>query len=53
MLPPLVFENLNSLSSLNLQNNKLVHIPDEITYQIIDTLRMIDLTGNLFIHLFI
>lgn len=46
ILPPLVFENLNSLETLNLQNNRLTHIPEEVTENIVDTLRHIDMTGN-------
>ncbi|XP_043803988.1 slit homolog 2 protein isoform X3 [Apis laboriosa] len=46
ILPPVVFENLNSLETLNLQNNKLVHIPEEVTENIVDTLRHIDITDN-------
>lgn len=48
MLPPLVFENLNSLETLNLQNNKLPHISEEVTESIVDTLRHIDITGNVY-----
>jgi len=46
VLPPLVFENLNSLETLNLQNNKLTHIPEDVTENVVDTLRHIDITGN-------
>lgn len=52
ILPPLVFENLNSLETLSLQNNKLVHIPEEVTENIVDTLRHIDITGNMSFRLF-
>jgi len=53
VLPPLVFENLNSLETLNLQNNRLQHISEEVTENIVDTLRHIDITGNIlsFIHI--
>lgn len=46
MLPTLVFENLNSLETLSLQNNKLSNIPEEVTENIVDTLHHIDITGN-------
>ena len=41
----MIFENLNSLETLNLQNNKLSRIPEDITENIVDTLEVIDLTG--------
>ena len=47
VLPPMVFENLNSLETLNLQNNKLARIPEDITETVLDTLRMIDITGKI------
>lgn len=47
-LPPLVFENLNSLETLNLQNNKLTHVPEEVIEPVVDTVRVIDITGNQF-----
>lgn len=50
ILPPLLFENLNSLETLNLQNNKLPHISEEVTESIVDTLRHIDITGNIYIY---
>lgn len=46
VLPPLVFENLNSLETLNLQNNRLTHLSEEVTDYITDTLRHIDMTGK-------
>lgn len=46
VLPPLVFENLNSLETLNLQNNKISHIPEDVIENVVDTLRHIDITGN-------
>lgn len=45
-LPTLAFENLNSLETLNLQNNKLMHIPEEIMEPVVDTLRVIDIMGQ-------
>lgn len=42
----MAFENLNSLETLNLQNNKLKHIPEEIMEPIVDTLRNIDIMGK-------
>lgn len=47
VLPPLVFESLNSLETLSLQNNRLTHIPQDVTENIVDTLRHIDMTGNI------
>ena len=41
----MVFENLNSLETLNLQNNKLMHISDEVMEPVLDTLRAVDITG--------
>jgi len=46
VLPSLLFENLNSLETLNLQNNKLQRIPQDIMEPVIDTLRIIDITGK-------
>lgn len=46
-LPSMIFENLNSLETLNVQNNKLSHIPQDIMEPITDTLRIIDITGKL------
>ena len=45
VLPAMVFDNLNSLETLSLQNNKLSHIPDDITENILDSLKAIDITG--------
>lgn len=45
-LPTMGFDNLNSLETLNLQNNKLQHIPEEIMEPILDTLRVVDIMGN-------
>lgn len=46
----MVFDNLNSLETLSLQNNKLTHIPDDITEPILDTLKAIDITGMFMIR---
>lgn len=43
----MIFENLNSLETLNIQNNKLSRIPQDIMEPITDTLRIIDITGKL------
>jgi len=40
------FENLNSLEQLNIQNNKLMRIPEDVMEPIIDTLRVIDIMGK-------
>lgn len=45
------FDNLNSLETLNLQNNKLQHIPEEIMEPILDTLRVVDIMGKMFFQL--
>ncbi|CAK1545217.1 unnamed protein product [Leptosia nina] len=45
-LPTMGFDNLNSLETLNLQNNKLQHIPEEIMEPILDTLRVVDIMDN-------
>lgn len=45
-LPALAFENLNSLETLNLQNNKLTFLAEEPIEPILDTLRTIDVSGN-------
>jgi len=50
VLPSLLFENLNSLETLNLQNNKLQRIPQDIMEPVIDTLRIIDITGKSYGH---
>lgn len=43
----MIFENLNSLETLNLQNNKLMHVPEDVMEPILDTLRVVDLMGNI------
>ena len=43
----MVFENLNSLETLNIQNNKLTRIPSDIMDPIVDTLRVVDIMGKL------
>lgn len=52
-LPPLGFENLNSLETLNLQNNKIMHITEEVMEPIVDTLRVVDIMGKLFKFIFL
>lgn len=47
MLPAMAFENLNSLETLNIQNNKLTRIPEEVMEPIMDTLRVVDIMGKL------
>lgn len=42
----MAFENLNSLETLNIQNNKLTRIPEEVMEPIIDTLRVVDIMGE-------
>ncbi|KAK3930616.1 Protein artichoke [Frankliniella fusca] len=46
VLPGLAFENLNSLETLNLQNNKLEHVSEEVMEPIIDTVTHFDLSDN-------
>lgn len=46
VLPAMAFENLNSLETLNIQNNKLVRIPEEVMEPIMDTLRVVDIMGK-------
>lgn len=46
VLPASAFENLNSLETLNIQNNKLQRIPEEVMEPIIDTLRVVDIVGK-------
>lgn len=46
VLPALAFENLNSLETLSIQNNKLTRIPEEVMEPIIDTLRVVDIMGK-------
>lgn len=46
VLPASSFENLNSLETLNIQNNKLERIPEEVMEPIIDTLRVVDIVGK-------
>lgn len=41
------FENLNSLETLNLQNNKFTKIAEEVMEPIMDTLRVVDITGKI------
>lgn len=43
----MVFENLNSLETLQIQNNKLVRIPEEVMEPVMDTLRGVDIMGEL------
>ena len=40
------FENLNSLETLNLQNNKLMHLGEDVMEPILDTLRVVDIMGK-------
>lgn len=42
----MVFENLNSLETLNLQNNKLMHVSEDVMEPILDTLRVVDIMGK-------
>lgn len=44
----MAFDNLNSLETLSLQNNKLMHIPEEIMEPVVDTLKVIDIMGKHF-----
>lgn len=46
ILPAMAFENLNSLETLNIQNNKLNRIPEEVMEPVIDTLRVVDIMGK-------
>ena len=46
MLPAMAFENLNSLETLSIQNNKLIRIPEEVMEPIMDTLRVVDIMGE-------
>lgn len=46
VLPALVFENLNSLETLSIQNNKLTRIPEEVMEPIMDSLRVVDIMGE-------
>lgn len=46
VLPPMVFENLNSLETLNIQNNKLSKLPEDIMEPLMDSLRVVDITGE-------
>lgn len=45
-LSGVIFENLNSLETLNLQNNKLMHVPEDVIEPILDTLRVVDIMGE-------
>lgn len=47
VLPTLVFESLNSLEILNLQNNKLMHVPEDVIENVVDTLKLLDITGKM------
>lgn len=47
----MIFENLNSLETLNLQNNKLMHVPEDVMEPILDTLRVVDLMGKYYLIL--
>lgn len=42
----MAFENLNSLETLSIQNNKLIRIPEEVMEPIMDTLRVVDIMGK-------
>lgn len=42
----MAFENLNSLETLSIQNNKLTTISEEVVEPIIDTLRVVDIMGE-------
>lgn len=50
-LPPMAFENLNSLETLSIQNNKLSTIPEDVMEPIIDTLRVVDIMGEFLVAL--
>jgi Leucine-rich repeat (LRR) protein len=50
-LPAMVFENLNSLETLSIQNNKLTRIPEDVMEPVIDTLRVVDIMGKFFFSL--
>jgi Leucine-rich repeat (LRR) protein len=43
----MIFEALNSLEILNLQNNKLSHIAEDVIENLVDTLKVIDITGKI------
>lgn len=47
-MPAILFESLKSLEILNLQNNRLSHFGEDIFENIVDTLRLIDITGKEF-----
>lgn len=42
----MAFENLNSLETLSIQNNKLSRIPEDVMEPVIDTLRVVDIMGK-------
>lgn len=49
----MAFENLNSLETLSIQNNKLTTMSEEVMEPIIDTLRVVDIMGGFHNFLFV
>lgn len=50
-LPVSTFDTLNSLEILNLKKNRISHLSEEISDKVMDTLKLLEISGNIQFHI--